>query len=385
MRVGLALLFVAAAGVAGRWLPPRWTGENDFVEYAAAARVLLAGGNPYDPQRLLPHQTAAGWPHPMAQMMWNPPWVFPLVLPAGMPAAGPAFALWAAVQFAAVVWAAAAAWRLYGGPRAWTPLVVLLAAVFPPAFFLVCLGQISGFALAGLVGFLAGLRAGRPAAAGIALALTAVKPHLLLPFAALLAAVAATHRPTRRAVLVGSGVLVAAAVFPMLWNPHVWPDWLAATRTPADEFHLSPADWDPPILAAELSKAFGNSLAVQFVPSAAATALLLVHWWRRRHAWNWERELPAVVLVCLLTTGYGAWGFDLVLLLLPCAQAAAWVAADGRARLVLWAVLVYLAGCAAVYMALLPVLWWTPAVAAGSVALALLARPGQAARPAAAR
>jgi len=383
VRAGLALLFVAAAGVAGRWLPPRLAGDVDFVEYAAAARVLLAGGDPYDARSLLPHQAAAGWPHPTAIMMWNPPWVFPLVLPAGLPASGPAFAAWAAAQLVAVCWAAAAAWRLYGGPRRWTPLVVLLAAAFPPTFFLVCFGQMSGFAVAGLVGFLAGLRANRPADAGVALALTAVKPHLLLPFAALLACVAATHRPTRIAAVVGGLVLVAAALFPMLWNPHVWADWLAATRAPTDAFHLSPADWDPPILAAELSKACGNSLAVQFAPSAAAAVLLVARWWQRRQTWDWERELPAVVLVCLLTTGYGAWGFDLVLLLLPLAQAAAWAAADGRARLILWALLVFLAGCASVYMALLPILWWTPAVAAGYGLVALIARPGQAARAAA--
>src|SRR5687767_6591448 len=71
--------FVGVAALAGRWVPDTAAGVTDFVEYRAAATLLLAGENPYDPAKLHPLQKAVGWPFEKADMMWNPPWVFPIV------------------------------------------------------------------------------------------------------------------------------------------------------------------------------------------------------------------------------------------------------------------------------------------------------------------
>ena len=238
----------------------------------------------------------------------------------------------------------------------------MLALAFAPMLFLMRLGQIPGFMLFGLVGFLVAMRLGRPGWAGVAMAFTAVKPHLLLPFAVLLACDAIITPKTRKAVLVGGGLLVACALFPMLWNANVWSQYVKGTRAPTDEFHYSTADWDPPILASKLGVYFNNSMAVQFAPSVIATLLLVGYWFTQRKVWSWERELPRVTLVSFLTTGYGAWGFDLIVLLLPIMQVAAWVAQSHNPRLQLWATLGYLSFNTAIYMALLPVIWWTPVI-----------------------
>jgi hypothetical protein len=37
--------------------------------------------------------------------------------------------------------------------------------------------------------------------------------------------------------------------------------------------------------------------------------------WHHRHNWNWDERLPALLFASLLTAPYGAWPFDLVVLL----------------------------------------------------------------------
>src|SRR5262245_19868791 len=76
--------------------PTIWP-PDDFIEYWAAAKVTLAGGNPYDPAQLLPLQTANGRDTDQAIMMWNPPWSLAFVLPLGLLPAREAQLLWLVV------------------------------------------------------------------------------------------------------------------------------------------------------------------------------------------------------------------------------------------------------------------------------------------------
>jgi hypothetical protein len=47
------------------------------------------------------------------------------------------------------------------------------------------------------------------------------------------------------------------------------------------------------------------------------------YWWTQRRDWSWKEQLPLLLTVSVLTTAYGGWPFDLVLLLLPVLHAAA--------------------------------------------------------------
>jgi hypothetical protein len=76
----------------------------------------------------------------------------------------------------------------------------------------------------------------------------------------------------------------------------------------------------------------------------------------------------------VLTTGYGAWGFDLVVLLVPIAHAAARIAGTGNARLMLWSAMAYLAFCGAMLVGLVYVLWWAPLVTLGYAAVVAVTR-----------
>jgi len=66
------------------------------------------------------------------------------------------------------------------------------------------------------------------------------------------------------------------------------------------------------------------------------------YWLRHRRNWDWNQRLPMLLLVSLLTAAYGAWPFDLVLLLLPVMQRASQIQRAGRIPLGLWALFLYL-------------------------------------------
>ena len=55
--------------------------------------------------------------------------------------------------------------------------------------------------------------------------------------------------------------------------------------------------------------------------------------WTRRATWNTVEELPLLTMLSFLTTPYGAWHFDLVVLLLPILQVAAKLVDSPRAKL----------------------------------------------------
>lgn len=372
----------------------------DFMEYQTAGRATLAGQNPYDGAVLYPYQLEIQAKLPADGdgvtvyadpiMMWNPPWTLPITLPLGAMHWRAGQLLWTAAQLLSVVVSAVLLWRVFGGAKEKTTVAVGVAVLFAPTLFLLLLGQISGFLLLGVVGFLRfGVSREAKASAngglwvaGLFAALTAIKPHLLLPFALLL--VLQTLRGGRmwRVVLAGGLALVLFGLLPMLWNPHVWSQYIEATAAQSAGTHNTPSDWMHPTLGYWLRTLHPDRpMSLMFLPLLAAVPVVVGYWWVRRRGWNWATELPRVVLVSLLTAPYGAWGFDLVLLLVPVVQAAVWVAKDSRR----WVWLTFGGLFAAVNLVALFTLrfensmangWLTPVVTVGYVLAGWVTRTG---------
>jgi hypothetical protein len=367
----------------GRLTDPALLRPSDFVEYWSAGRLNLAGGNPYGAAELFALQRDYGCPDDRPVTMYNPPWALPFVMPFGALDYGTARLAWLLLHLGLVLVSAGAAWRLLGGPpeRRW--LAWGLALVFFPTLIALRMGQIGPLMLAGLVGFLYLLRRGSDWAAGLALVPALVKPQLfhLVGLALLLWAV----RERRWAVLAATAAgLAVAAGLALAPNPHVlgqYADLMA---------HHPPAECLSPTLGAVLRAAFGRDrFWLQFLPPLAGVAWLVPHWLRHRRTWDWQEQLPLVLLVSLLTTSYGAWAFDLVVLLLPVLGTAAALCRSGRRQLALTALAGYLAlNVLALALNLLGVdgfwfLWLTPAVLVGYLACsaALRARLGLRAFP----
>jgi hypothetical protein len=194
-----------------------------------------------------------------------------------------------------------------------------LALTFIPTMMVLRTGQIGPLILLGTVGFLHFERQGRLFLAGAACVLIAIKPHLLFLFWIALALWSIEGR--RRRVLIG-GILtgVVAAVIPVFFNPEVWQQyWFALTHHP-------PEEWVSLTIGSILRLLLGADLVwLQLVPAIPALIWFGFHWRKHHAGWTWGEQMPLLMLVSFLTTFYGAWPFDLVILLLPVIQAAVWV------------------------------------------------------------
>ncbi len=288
----------------------------DFVEYWAAGHLNVHGENPYDPERIEELERQTGRTSD-GILMWNPPWTLPLVMPLGLLDCRTAHLLWLALQFAVVLWCADALWRHYGGPVSRRGLAWLLAILFLPTLFSLTVGQISPLVLLGAVLFLVFVRQGREAWAGAATVLLAIKPHLAYLFwiALLLWSVR-----ERRWKLLGGGLLtaLAAVAVALASNPAVLGQyWHTLTHRP-------PAQYHSPTLGTALRLLTGDGqFRLQFLAMVPGLIWFVPYVWRHRADWDWDERMPMLLLVSVVTAAYGAWPFDLVLLLVPVMQVAA--------------------------------------------------------------
>ncbi len=199
------------------------------------------------------------------------------------------------------------------------------------------MGQIGPLVLLGLVGFLWAIRRGSDGWAGAATVLAAIKPHLVFLF--WIALLLWTWDRRRWDVLIGAaGALLAATTIALACNPQVIGQY-ADLMT-----HNPPSRCLSPSLGAVLRIVFGlDRFELQFVPPLLGLAWLLPYWLRHRRHWNWNERMPMLLLVSVLTTAYGAWAFDLVVLLPVVIQAAVGVCRAGRPRLAVVAASAYFA------------------------------------------
>ncbi|QJX00751.1 glycosyltransferase family 87 protein [Frigoriglobus tundricola] len=293
--------------------PTVWP-PDDFVEYWAAAKLTLNGQNPFDESLLLPLQQAAGRNTDEAVMMWNPPWALPAVLPLGLLPAREAQLIWLLIQLVVTSLCADRLWLQLGGrpERRWVGWLV--AFVFLPTVFALSTGQICPFLLLGAVLFLECQRRARQDRrweylAGAATVLVAIKPHLAyLLWAGI--AVDAVTRDRWRTLLGGAVTGIACALVPLAFNPHIWHQYADALG------NRPPAQWLSPTVGSVLRLAFGAELfRLQFVSVVVGLVWFAAYRWEKRAGWDWGAQLPLVLLVSFVTAPYGAWPFDMMLLL----------------------------------------------------------------------
>jgi hypothetical protein len=363
--IGLTVL--TAAGVVT--LPMR-----DFEEYWSAGDVFVRGGNPFDARELDESLRAArGEADAPPTMMWNPPWTLPVAAPFSLLPIRLAHPLWVALQLTLVLLSVRLTVDVYGYlENAHGPLTAA-ALLFPPTVFLLTYAQIGGLCLFGVAGFVWLMTRGRPARAGLCVALTVVKPHLLLAFGMFLLLAAIVSRPARLAVLAGAAAVAVSAGAAWLINPHVYADYFAALNAPPGSAgHVTVREWTVPLVGFWLRMWIApDRFWIQFLPAAVSAVIAVVLWWKVRHNVDWPRVTPPLVLLSLFSAPYGGWPFDLVLLLVPMCHAAS---AIGRAYGPRAAklVLIGLAGLGLVVMLGVPVagkalhayVWLTPLVAA---------------------
>jgi hypothetical protein len=318
--LGIALVVLVAAfwRLAPTALSTNRLSVDDFVEYWAAGRLNLTGGNPYAPGELLPLQQAAGLGGHEPIMMWNPPWTLALVMPFAIFSYPVERLLWLLLNLGLLAASVTYIWWYYGGPRRQRWVALLVLVTYLPVLFVLRMGQIAPLMLVGILGFLHFEGRSRWFLAGAFAALVAIKPHLIYLFwiAQLLWII---DRRAWRVLLGALAALAAGTALAWLVNPGVISQYVAAATG------YPPSDWATPTLGGGLRFAFGyGRFWLQFLPSVAGALWFLWYWRRQRPAWRWSEQMPLILLVSLATTPYG-WEYDQVVSLLAILQVAVWL------------------------------------------------------------
>lgn len=301
---------------------------RDFVEYYSAGVVNLQHGNPYDSQQLLPIQQQALDDPDLdeAMMMWNPPWMLPLVTPLGFFSAKVAHLIWLSIQFFSMLASCLMLWRVYDGPTDRWIIGIIAGLFFGPFFVLMWYGQVGTLCLLGLAGYLYFLKRDVPALAGLFVALTAIKPHLLFAFGLVLVLDGLFTRRGRIVLIFGAMALLVAAGIAWLLNPDSFHYYRMAGWTNSQQTHTSPKDWKLPLISYWLRRAISpDHFFIQFIPTIIASIATAWYWFYMRTTWNWLRETPYLIFISVIFSAYGAWIFDLVVLMVPVVQAAVWL------------------------------------------------------------
>jgi len=294
----------------------------DYVQYWAASRVNLAGGNPYDWHELLTAERQAEPSLTTPVLMWNPPWTLSLTTLPGLLPYQLSRTVWMTLCCLILAGSSVFLWNYWGGPTKGTIAAAMLVFAFPASFFATVMGQMSPLMLLGIVGFLYFEEKQRLGWAGAAVALTLVKPQVTyLLWAALLLW---SLRSGRWRVLAGaSAAVVAMCIVPLAANPWVVSQYVHAVLDHPPTYFVTPT------VGALLRLVIGwDHTWPMLLPPLAGLA-----WWGwhcRGLDWTWRSQISLLLLVSVVTSPY-VWLFDQVVLLPAVIQLAA-THARGRSR-----------------------------------------------------
>jgi Glycosyltransferase family 87 len=284
--IALSLCTVPLAG--------KMVGFRDFVAYYATGYQLVHHADPYDPDAVRRIEDAAGLPVKGVLLMRNPPWGLPLAYPLGLLNVHVAFVVWSLLMLGCLLVPLVLIRQMHGSPP---NQIHWLAFSFTPALMCLNMGQTSLFALMGFTLFLRYHRT-HPFAAGAALWLCALKPHLFLPFFAALAAWILFTRSYK--VVAGAAVALAASLALSYWiDPSAFPRYFALMRSPGvvQEFVPCLSDvlrfWIRP-----------TAVWLQYLPASLASLWALYYYWTRRHNWNWLENSCPLMLVSIVAAPY---------------------------------------------------------------------------------
>jgi len=304
-HVSIGALLIVILGLSALALRQAFTsrvpGGNDlYPRWVAGCDWLKTGRDPYSPATTLriqqgiygrpatPDEDQVAFAYPIYTVLLT----WPLCL-------APDFASAHAVAMTAllvcVLGTAVLARRVTGwrpGPRLWIWSLVWMAVMYPTARGLL-LGQLAGAVALLQIGALEALRLRRDALAGVALALSTIKPQMAILIIPLLLLWAASQQRWKvlAGFLIGLGALI---LIPMIWLPG-WPaSWLAGIRQYTGYTEFGSITW---ILT---TYSLGTPAFVESAVTVAWLAWFLVESWRARRL-GFEPMLWAAALAIVLT------------------------------------------------------------------------------------
>jgi hypothetical protein len=307
---------------------------GDYIAYWAAGRLNATGGDPYKHDEVLALQQSVGWRELRPRMIWYPPWAMPLLMPFGVLPYPVSRYLWFVVSFGLLLICTDWLWRTSGGAKSRRWLALVIAITFVPSVAVLAAGQISVICLLGVLLFLHFVRREQWIAAGAATALIAIKPQLLFLF---WIALFLWIVWTRRWAVLGGAVAALTALMAVAWlaNPHVLTQYVYESQANPPDY------WITPTVGSILRLAFGwERTWLGLIAPAVGLVWVLVYWRARHSQWCWEKQMPWVLLMSLVTAVF-AWMFDQVVLLVVVIPALIWLGRSGLTLRMFFSVMGY--------------------------------------------
>ena len=297
----LGILFFGVASMYFSVTNSRWSG--DVREYWASGTLLVNHVNPYDEASVFLLERQAGQKIDRAQVMFNPPCALFFALPLGMFSVRNAILLWTLMILACLMLSTWALWDLHGRRKGHLLLSIYL---FAPVIACVELGQIVALAMLGVVLFL-WLQRDRPLLAGLCFVLLAVKPHLLLPFGAVVLVWAIKGERYR---FMAGAVLGLAAVSGtvLFFDQKIFSQYIPVLRSANGVSQVMPN------LSSLLHWFYPQSGYIQYLPAACAGCWAIVWYLRREKDWDWNNEGLLVIAVSVVVAPY-SWVEDEMLMI----------------------------------------------------------------------
>ena len=294
-------------------------GNFDFIQYWSAFRLFAAGQNPFDPALMLELQSSSGMHQDQPVMMWNPPWLLLLLSPVLRFDLKIAAQLWALANLLLALLSAGIVWYEFSGKKTSAIFYLAAACTFFPVLYAIRSGQLGPLLLFASALMLRGLRRNEPIATGIGIFLALLKPHVFyLVF--IFIVFGALRKRELRGPLFGLGLLAAAMLSLMLFEPAAMSNWIGALKNRDAGGYASIYSWDVPTLVGVSRRLLADSygrlpLYPAILIPAAAALMFAFYWLRRPKDFEWDELFPTVLLLSYLSSPYGWIGDQSILCL----------------------------------------------------------------------
>lgn len=309
LAVSLVVLWKMNASVLSN---PLYIPVDDFSHYWAAGKLVISGENPYDAilvNQIKTQITGSQLQYDTIPIMYTPPWSLPVVMPFGLFGYATGRLFWLMAHVALLLLCANLLWRIYKGNPKMAYVAWGITFIFGPTISVLEKGQITPWALAGIVGFLFFSEYRQNyLLAGMMVLFIALKPQLFYLFWPALFLWVIIERKWR--LLTGVLIAISATlIIPLVFNPLVISQYAQAV------LYYPPTDWATPTIGGYLRLLFGiDKFWLQFLPTVLGLIWFFYYWKRHREHWSWSKTLPDLLLVSILSAPY-AWTYDHVILI----------------------------------------------------------------------
>ncbi len=280
-------------------------GTGDFRPYWSASYLFLHGQDFSDPGLMdSTERTLTGWEKPFTMMAWFAPIGIVVLLPfTRLPFEKAAF-LWLMMNILVLTITALLLWGK-GNRKIYIPLLAIFS--FPMTLLSLYVGQINILVLFGLAIYISLEKTEHQYLQGIGLALTTIKPHLVILTLPLIILDSIYKKHWK--ILIG---FLSALLFSSIILFALYPTW------PISFWNLVSTGMstmrETPNLSGLIAFTTGQTWAKWlWIPGMIA---LFITWWIEKEKWNFEKIILLSIPFSLLVSPIG-WGYDQIILLVP--------------------------------------------------------------------